>query len=148
MLAPASKRITSLSRTCEPFMRYSFCPSRYTMRSMTTSLKSISSNRCELSKVTFTLARFCSRHCWRSAPDQIFTSTRLRMLFIDCSPSTNRNASATLLLPEPLGPTIEAIGDVKASSDFLPNDLNPESSIDLRLRCIDDYCSKKEEAPD
>src|SRR3990167_1508503 len=66
-------------------------------------------------------------------PPQIISSPRLpRMLFIDCSPRTKRNPSATLLFPLPFGPTIAAIGEVKTSCVFLPKDLNPVSSIDFK----------------
>ncbi len=147
MLAPASKRMTSFNRTCVPFRRYSFWPSRYTTRSITISLKSTSSSRLELSNVTLTLARFCRGIA--GEPPQIRSSPFLeRIDFIDCSPKTNRNASATFDLPEPLGPTMEAMGEVKTSSHFLPNDLNPESSMDLSARNIAFYCSKKGEPSD
>src|SRR3989344_31805 len=128
MLAPARSRITSLSRTCVPFSRYSFCPSRYTMRSTITSEKSMSKSRLLLSKTSFTLARFCRGRL--GVPPQIMSSPFLpRIDFIDCSPRTKRKPSATLDLPDPLGPTIEAMGEVKTSCVFLPNDLNPESSM-------------------
>src|SRR3989338_9019125 len=123
--------MTSLRRTTVPLSRYSFCPSRYTMRSTTTSLKSISSRRVKLSKVTLTPARLARAS--PGEPPQIRSSPFLeRMLFIDCSPSTKRNASATFDLPEPFGPTMDEMRDWKTSSVFLPNDLNPESSIDFR----------------
>ena len=127
-----------MRRTCEPLRRYSFWPSRYTTRSTVTSLKSRSSRRDELSKTTFTLARLPRGS--PGLPPQMRSSPFFeRIDFIDCSPSTKRNPSATLDLPEPLGPTILAIGDVKISSVFLPNDLNPANSIDFRyigLHCI------------
>src|SRR3989338_64357 len=140
MLAPASRRMTSFKRTCVPFNMYSFCPSRYTTRSMTTSLKSRSRRRVELSNVTFTPDLFArpnpgEPHHIRSSP--FFE----RMDFIDCSPSTKRNASATFDLPEPLGPTIPAMGEVKTSSVFLPKDLNPDSSIDFKYIAYN--CIKK-----
>ncbi len=63
-------------------------------------------------------------------PLKIKSSPRFpRNDFMDCSPSTNRKASATFDLPEPFGPTIEVIGDPKSSAVFLANDLKPESSI-------------------
>ena len=51
------------------------------------------------------------RHRGRTAPDEVFAALASASIFIDCSPSTKRNASATLDFPEPLGPTIDAIGD-------------------------------------
>src|SRR3989338_10253354 len=110
---------------------YSFCPSRYTTRSTITSEKSISRRRFELSKTNFTLARFCRGSA--GVPPQIMSSPFLpRIDFIDCSPRTNRKPSATLLLPLPFGPTIEAMAEVKMSCVFLPNDLKPVSSIDFK----------------
>src|SRR3989344_6059827 len=101
------------------------------MLSTITSEKSISRRRFELSKINFTLARFCRGSA--GVPPQIMSSPFLpRIDFIDCSPRTKRKPSATFDLPEPLGPTIAAMGDVKTSSVFLPNDLNPESSIDFK----------------
>src|SRR3989344_1438014 len=142
MFAPARSRITSLSRTTVPFNRYSFCPSRYTTRSTVTSLKSRSSKRLELSKTTFAPARFIRGSA--GLPPQIRSSPRLeRMLFMDCSPSTRGTAPATLDLPEPLGPTTAVMGEPNKSSVFLPNDLNPDSSMDFRLRNIGTHCIKK-----
>ena len=51
---------------------------------------------------------------------------------MDCSPRTNRKASAMLDFPEPFGPTIAETFEVKLSSLFLAKLLNPESSIDFR----------------
>src|SRR3989344_6225587 len=131
MFAPARSRITSFKRTCVPFSRYSFCPSRCTTRSTTTSLKSISKRRVELSKTTFTPARL--ERASAGEPPQIKSSPRReRRDFIDCSPNTNRKASATFDLPEPFGPTIEEIRDVNSISVFLPKDLNPTSSMDFK----------------
>ena len=39
-----------------------------------------------------------------------------RRLLADCSPSTHLNASTTLDLPQPLGPTIPVIGESKTNS--------------------------------
>src|SRR5262245_37964124 len=51
-----------------------------------------------------------------------------RRLLADCSPSTQVMASATLLLPQPLGPTIAVTPSSKASSARSENDLNPDIS--------------------
>src|SRR3989338_2406034 len=140
MLAPGRRRMTSLSRTCVPFNRYSFCPSRWTTRSMTTSLKSRSSRRLELSNTTLTAPRFARES--PGLPPHMRSSPFLeRIDFIDCSPRTKRNASATFDFPEPLGPTTATIGLSNTSSVFLPNDLNPTSSMDLRY--IDIYCIRR-----
>src|SRR3989344_8698936 len=98
---------------------------------MTTSLKSMSSRRLELSKTTFTAPRFDLER--PGLPPQIRSSPFLeRIDFIDCSPRTKRNATATLDFPEPFGPTTATIGLPNTSSVFLPKDLNPTSSMDLR----------------
>ena len=62
-------------------------------------------------------------------PPQIKSSARLpRILFIDCSPSAKRNASAMFDFPLPLGPTIAVVEAPKSSAVFLANDLNPTTS--------------------
>src|SRR3989344_5339848 len=123
--------MTSFRRTCVPFNRYSFCPSRYTTRSTATSLKSRSSHRLQLSNKTFTAARFMRGKA--GDPPHIKSSPRFeRMDFIDCSPRTKRNASATFDFPLPFGPTMEAMAAPNRSSVFFPNDLNPVSSIDFK----------------
>ena len=43
-----------------------------------------------------------------------------------CSPKTKRIASVILDLPDPLGPTMPVIAELKINSVFLPKDLNPE----------------------
>src|SRR4029078_9330498 len=51
-----------------------------------------------------------------------------RRLLALCSPRTHVMASATLLLPHPLGPTIAVTPSSKASADRSENDLNPAIS--------------------
>ena len=53
----------------------------------------------------------------------IFSPRRLLAL---CSPSTQVRASATLLLPQPLGPTMAVTPSSKESSDRSEKDLKPE----------------------
>src|SRR3989344_4950556 len=121
----------SLSLVGEPLIEYSFKPSLCTARSIVTSGKSISKTFLSLLKTTFTEARLALGS--EVAPFQIKSSPRLpRRLFIDCSPSTNLKASATLLFPEPFGPTIEEIGVLNSKEFFLAKDLNPDNSIDFR----------------
>src|SRR3989344_279574 len=96
-----------------------------------TSEKSTSSRRLLLSNTSFTPARFI-RGMAGETPQIISSPFLPRIDFIDCSPSTNRKPSATLLFPDPLGPTIAAMADVNASSVFFPNDLKPESSVDFK----------------
>ena len=64
-----------------------------------------------------------------------------RRLLALCSPSTHVSASATLLLPQPLGPTMAVTPRSKASSDLSEKDLKPE--ISRRSRCISTGCGKK-----
>ena len=71
------------------------------------------------------------------APLKIRSSPRLpRKLFMLCSPTTQRKASATLLLPEPFGPTIAVIGASNSSEVFLAKLLNPVISILFNLTFI------------
>ena len=51
-----------------------------------------------------------------------------RRLLALCSPSTHVMASATLLLPQPLGPTMAVTPPSKASSDRSEKDLKPAIS--------------------
>src|SRR5687767_2253720 len=51
-----------------------------------------------------------------------------RRLFALCSPITHVSASATLLLPHPLGPTIAVTPRSKESSERSENDLKPAIS--------------------
>src|SRR5207247_7760810 len=61
-----------------------------------------------------------------SLPLKMTSSIRSpRRLLALCSPMTHVMASATLLLPHPLGPTIAVTPLSKASSDLSENDLKP-----------------------
>ncbi len=118
---------TSRKRTAEPLILYSFTPSRWTSRETATSSKSTPNLRSSLLKTTVATARAARGSL--SLPFQIKSSPFLpRSDFIDCSPNTQRKASATLLLPEPFGPTTPTIGASKRRVVFLANDLKPESS--------------------
>src|SRR3989338_5612563 len=55
-----------------------------------------------------------------------------RRLFVDCSPKTQRTASAILLFPVPLGPTIAVTPGSKFKVVLSANDLKPMSSNDLK----------------
>src|SRR3990167_7015079 len=128
MFAPARSSCTSLSLTFDPFMEYSLAPSLNTARSMETSSKSSFGNIFfRLSKTIETAPLLERGVVWE--PDQMRSSLLFpRMDFIDCSPRAKRNASATLLLPEPFGPTMAVVALEKSSSVFLANDLNPAIS--------------------
>src|SRR3989344_6176151 len=108
-------------------MKYSLEESLCTPLSMDTSSKSMFIPLLVLSKMTFADAlpdRAMSRDPFQMRSSALFP----RSDFIDCSPKTNLNASATLDLPEPFGPTIPEIGAEKSSDVFFANDLNPASS--------------------
>ena len=116
-----------------PFKRYSLDASRYTTRSTDTSSKSKLKRRRELSKTSFTAARLPRGAA--SAPFQIKSSVRLpRILLTDCSPSTKRMDSLTLLFPEPFGPTIAVIGVLNSKIVRFANDLKPDNSNERK--CI------------
>src|SRR5256885_417075 len=57
-----------------------------------------------------------------------------RRLLADCSPSTQRTASTTLLLPEPLGPTMAVTPGAKSNAVLSAKLLNPTSSRRLSMR--------------
>ena len=118
----------SLRRTLERLRRYSLAPSVCTSREMETSLNESGKLLPLLSKVSVTDARLIRGA--EPEPLKIRSSPRLpRSILSDCSPKTQRKASAMLLFPEPLGPTIAVMGASKVSSVFFANDLKPESSI-------------------
>src|SRR4051812_36157460 len=106
-------------------------PSLCTTRSMDTSLKSTPNILSELSKTTLTDARLPLDS--PPAPLNMRSSPFLpRRLFMDCSPRTNLNASATLDLPDPFGPTTDVMGELNSRTLFFAKDLNPESSMDFK----------------
>src|SRR3954447_25736759 len=51
-----------------------------------------------------------------------------RSSLADCSPSTQRTASETLLFPQPFGPTMAVTPSSKVSVTVSANDLKPDSS--------------------
>jgi hypothetical protein len=53
----------------------------------------------------------------------------LRRLFTLCSPSTHFTASTTLLLPQPFGPTMHVIEELKPNSVLSAKLLNPSRTI-------------------
>ena len=70
---------------------------------METSAKSIGSQPSALSRVSTASAMPCGLRC--SDPAKMTSSARrVRSDRLDCSPSTQRTASAMLLLPDPFGP--------------------------------------------
>src|SRR5690554_6825069 len=59
-----------------------------------------------------------------------------RRAFADCSPSTQRIASATLDLPQPFGPTMAVMPRWKFSEVLSANDLNPKTVRFLRYMTV------------
>ena len=59
-----------------------------------------------------------------------------RKVFALCSPITQRIASATLLFPQPLGPTIPVTPDSKLTTILSAKDLNPCISILLNFNFV------------
>src|SRR5579859_7501392 len=114
----------SLSRTFEPFSRYSLSPERYRRRVTRTSAYSIGRLPSELSRTSETSAIPSG---WREAEPAKMTSSglRARTALADCSPRTHNTPSAMLDLPLPFGPTTTTIPgknsvDVRAAKDLKP----------------------------
>src|SRR5688500_5340601 len=81
----------------------------------------------ELSRKSETSVRLTGRRV--AAPWKITSSIfPPRSSRADCSPSTQRTASDTLDLPQPLGPTIAVTPSSKVRSTVSANDLKPDSS--------------------
>ena len=87
---------------------------------MVTSEKSIGSQPSELSNVTVAVAIDARGRV--SEPEKIISSVRLPLKRLkDCSPNTQRNASAMLDFPDPFGPTTAVIVGAKAKLFLLAN---------------------------
>ena len=123
-----------MSRTGVLLTRYSDSPERKRRRPTVISLKAWycagNSGGRSFSKVMVTSA--IDRGGFDSEPLKITSSMeRPRSLSGDCSPSTQRTASATFDLPQPLGPTTPVTPPGKASTVRSMNDLNPTMSSRL-----------------
>ncbi|MPN24811.1 hypothetical protein SDC9_172213 [bioreactor metagenome] len=129
----------SLRRHSLRFKRYSLSPERYTRRVTVTSLKSTGSMPSLLSNVKETSQYDCG---FLSSLPLNMTSSILvpRSVRALCSPSTQRTASAMLLLPLPLGPMMLVIPGSKISSVFRANDLNPFNSSFTSCTCNTPIC--------
>ena len=113
--------------------RYSLSPERYNLRLTVTSSCSSARLRSVLSKTRSTCATLLARRVLE--PLKIMSIIcRPRKLRADCSPSTHLNASTTLLLPHPLGPTIHVARAVKSKSTRSQKLLKPQ--IERRFRYI------------
>src|SRR6516164_7936587 len=125
----------SIKRQLVPLISYSLAPSRNIRRVIDTSEYSIGSALSELSIVTVTSARP------NGARDDVpakMTSSILppRSVLAPCSPITQDNASTTLLLPDPLGPTTQVMPGSKRRVVGEAKDLKPFSVRLLRCtRC-------------
>ena len=117
---------TSISRQVLPLISYSLAPSRNIRRVIDTSVYSIGSAPSVLSMVRLTSARPSGA---RPAVPAKMTSSILppRRSFAPWVPMTQRSASSTLDLPEPLGPTTQVIPGSKRNVVADANDLNPLS---------------------
>ena len=116
-------------------MAYSLSPERYNLRDKTTSSYSIGKILYVLSKYKETSQNDCD---FRFSVPLKITSCMLdpRKAFALCSPSTQRIASATLLFPQPFGPTIPVTPDSNFISSLSANDLKPYTSIFLNFSTI------------
>ena len=117
-------------------MRYSLSPLRKRRRVNATSSYSRSGNIfVELSKVSVTSQKDWLFRC--CVPPKM-TSCMLepRMVLADCSPNTQRMASATLLLPQPFGPTMQVTPLSNFISVLSAKDLKPLSSTFLKFKVL------------
>ena len=137
---PASESSSWMSSSLQGVLlsRYSLSPPRTTLRVMQTSEKSSGKSPRVLSSVSVTSARFTGR-C-PVLPEKMMSSIRLPRREVGlCSPSTHMTASAMLLLPDPLGPTIMTTPGSNSSEVFLTNDLKPLISRDFRYNGAPNY---------
>ena len=122
---------TSRRRARAPLIRYSPSPDRYARRPMETSAKSIGSQPSPLSRVRIASAMPRPLRC--SEPAKMTSSARrVRSDRLDCSPSTQRTASAMLLLPDPLGPITALTPGSKTNRVGSAKDLKPWSRSSFR----------------
>src|SRR4030095_4401423 len=127
----------SFSRQGVLLMKYSLPPSRKTRRVMVTSLYAISTPAaCRCSSSTPPMVRETSampRGLRPSVPLKITSAiSPPRRAFADCSPNTQRIASETLDLPQPLGPTMAVTPGRKFRDVLSAKDLNPRTVRFLR----------------
>src|SRR5579859_5704619 len=125
----------SLSRTFEPFSRYSLSPERYRRRVTRTSAYSIGRLPSVLSRTSETSAIPSG---WREAEPAKMTSSglRARTALADCSPRTHNTPSAMLDLPLPFGPTTTTIPGKNSVDVRAAKDLKPTSSRRFRNKAL------------
>ena len=108
-------------------MKYSESPERNTRREIVTSLNSVGRMPRSFLKVRWTSAR--PRGLRPGAPLKMTSSIESpRSCLALCSPITQRIASETLVLPQPLGPMTPVMPSPKVSTVLSTKDLNPCSS--------------------
>ena len=118
----------SLSRQTLLFMLYSLSPLLYIRRVIWTWSVSIAS-RPELLEINRLTSAVPAGFLLLLPLNITSAIWSLRRLFTRCSPRTHLTASTTLLLPQPLGPTIAVIGESKTNSVLSAKLLNPLRAI-------------------
>ncbi len=129
---PVSRKssVISFSRQGRRLIKYSLSWLRNTRRVIMTSIASKGKRLDELSKTTVTSANPMLLRL--AVPPKIMSSMRLpRRTRGDCSPKTHFTASAILLLPLPLGPTMAVRPSPSSISVLSANDLKPYTSTRL-----------------
>jgi hypothetical protein len=126
---PVSKKRSrmSLSRQGALLRKYSESPERNTRRETVTSLNSVGRMPRSFWKVRWTSAMPIGFRVGQ--PLKITSSIESpRSCLALCSPITQRMASETLVLPQPLGPTTPVMPSPNSTVVRSTNDLNPWSS--------------------
>src|SRR5438876_6572389 len=131
----------SLSRHELRLRKYSEAPERNTRREIVTSENSVGRIPVSFLNVTWTSARLGGLRVGQ--PLKMTSSIGSpRSCLALCSPMTQRMASETLVLPQPLGPMTPLIPSPKVSSVLSTNDLKPWSSIlwrNIPVTSLKDY---------
>ena len=121
----------SFRRQSVLFIRYSLRPSRNTRRVMAISLKSTFRDFSQSAMVSVTSAKPTGLRL--SVPLKITSAiSSPRRALAEVSPSTQRMASTTLLLPQPFGPTMPVTPVANSKWVLSAKDLNPNRSRLLR----------------
>src|SRR5690606_22216282 len=144
-----NKSVMSFRRHFTSFNRYSDSPVRYNLRVIVTVVNSVGRMFLLLLSVKETSARLAGLRVF--VPLKIiFSIFSERNVFVLCSPNTQRMASTTLDLPQPLGPTIAVTPSLQFMVILSLKLLNPlisslVSSIHLALVITYENKDKKRE---
>src|SRR6185369_8000565 len=131
----------SFNRHATPFNRYSDSPERYNLRVIVICEYSVGRMFFVLLMVRDTSAICCAER-WLVPLKITFSIFSDRRALVFCSPSTQRIASTTLDLRQPLGPTIPVIPSSKLMTILSAKLLNPLiSNFDNCMRSVVDLCS-------